>query len=407
MASFSGNFKSSTRARPAQIQLCMRNIIAISLVFCFCALSAQQFGTSPAPGVKQKTLVHVVSKGETLYGISKQYNAEIEAIRRLNRMNEGGIQVGQSLKIPVATAVVTSVEVKDLAEEMKTAKAEAVDEVSEVPAEPQKPALKPTKPESADITVNTQKTHMVEKGQTLYAISRMYEGVSVENIIEWNELKDYNISEGAELLVSAGLKTEKVQEEAPRETYDAVRQTVDAQKVVPDSKITEMEEGPAKINYDDIQAEIDGLQPTEPEEVSSAPVETDSKFSYDSLTAMKVDDFGAGAVAEKGDRPFKSLFDFMVGKGADTQNKKGVAAYLRSGSEQDSYFALYDGADKGTVLRVRNLMNNRTVYLKVVGSLPQTDKENDVFLKISGIAANQLDIHDAKFLAEVTSYKRD
>jgi LysM repeat protein len=44
------------------------------------------------------------------------------------------------------------------------------------------------------------KTHLVQPKETLYGISRMY-GVTIDQLVEWNRLPDYNISIGALLIV--------------------------------------------------------------------------------------------------------------------------------------------------------------------------------------------------------------
>ena len=45
-------------------------------------------------------VIHQVQAGDTLSGISQQYNADIEAIRALNGLQDNIIYVGQELKIP-------------------------------------------------------------------------------------------------------------------------------------------------------------------------------------------------------------------------------------------------------------------------------------------------------------------
>lgn len=49
--------------------------------------------------------VHTVVEGETLYGISKKYNCTVSDLKKVNPGIEEGIQIGQALKIPSATGV--------------------------------------------------------------------------------------------------------------------------------------------------------------------------------------------------------------------------------------------------------------------------------------------------------------
>ena len=48
---------------------------------------------------KHIQLAHVVQKGDTLYAISKRYALSVEALMKLNKLNDTNIMVGQILKI--------------------------------------------------------------------------------------------------------------------------------------------------------------------------------------------------------------------------------------------------------------------------------------------------------------------
>ena len=82
---------------------------------------------------------------------------------------------------------------------------------------------------------------------------------------------------------------------------------------------------------------------------------------------------------------------------------RGVATWIQGeGESMMNYFALHKTAPLGTVIKVRNLMNNRTTYVKVVGKLPDTDEYKSITIKLSGAAAYALQVLDAKFLVELT-----
>lgn len=46
------------------------------------------------------TVIHQVQEGDSLLAISQQYNVDMEAILRLNGLQDSTIYVGQELKIP-------------------------------------------------------------------------------------------------------------------------------------------------------------------------------------------------------------------------------------------------------------------------------------------------------------------
>ena len=63
--------------------------------------------------------------------------------------------------------------------------------------------------------------------------------------------------------------------------------------------------------------------------------------------------------------------------------------------------ALHNDAPIGSIIEVRNLMNNRVVRAKVVGRLPQNAEDSRAIVKLSQGAARQLQAHDPKVLVEV------
>lgn len=92
---------------------------------------------------------YIVQKGDTLYGISRQFGIPVETIKRENNLTNNTISVGQELKIP--TNIVTSI-------------------------------------------------YTVEKGDTLYQIAKKFNTI-VEELIELNQLKTTNLFLGQQLKV--------------------------------------------------------------------------------------------------------------------------------------------------------------------------------------------------------------
>ncbi len=54
----------------------------------------------PAQSVAGPSTVHTVVKGDTLWGLSRQYNVTIDAIKRVNGMTNDTVVLGQRLQIP-------------------------------------------------------------------------------------------------------------------------------------------------------------------------------------------------------------------------------------------------------------------------------------------------------------------
>lgn len=134
---------------------------------------------------RQKT--HIVEKGETLYSLSRKYNVTVSELAKINDFSaETHIKAGQKLVIPV--------EDEDFQQE----------------------------------SGKTPSFHIVQKGETLYAIARRYQ-TTVEKIASDNRLKNNVIFAGQKLsLNGAGSDTGKETSVPP-----AAKKTVAAAEVPP------------------------------------------------------------------------------------------------------------------------------------------------------------------------------
>lgn len=119
---------------------------------------------------------HTVEQGETLFSISRQYDVTVGDLRRWNRLQSDNLTPGQELLVGP--------------------------------------------PQTEDSII-----HTVEPGQTLFAISRMY-NVTIAEIQSWNNLEGTQLSEGQELTIfqasgttaPAEPQSGQVTDEQPRES---------------------------------------------------------------------------------------------------------------------------------------------------------------------------------------------
>jgi hypothetical protein len=199
------------------------------------------------------------------------------------------------------------------------------------------PTPKPTVPEKqvASTTVNKTVKHVVAPGQTVYSISRIY-GVKPSDISEWNNLKNYSISVGQELIIKDATKTE-----------------TSGERIVPEvttPKVTiEKSPEPAKVD------------PSE-----------------------------------------KTISGYVFASGRQEVTEKGFAGFIEEEEiNPNKYYALHRTAPIGTVIKVTNKKNDRSVFVKVVGSLPNTPENDGFILKMSKAGADQLWVYDKKFQVEL------
>ncbi len=141
-----------------------KNIIAIENPDVFESLKPGQILRIPCEVETNTTKstnfkIHTVTKGETLYSISKKYSVSIVDLNKYNPEVANGLQIGQGIKIPQ--------------------KSEVLAENNTVPKDTAKYVY-----------------HKIEKNQTLYSISRQY-NVSIDVIYQANlELETKGLKNG-------------------------------------------------------------------------------------------------------------------------------------------------------------------------------------------------------------------
>lgn len=144
-----------------------------------------------------KEQIHTVVAGETLYAISKKYGVKVEDLIAWNPGCDKGLDIGQKLKIKT-TSYITGGVADSVAVEQK----ELVQESS----------ISVTFDDSVVI-------HTVLKGETMYSISRRYL-VSAEKIRTFNDLKNNKIRPGDKLKIP--LKKENIKNVEVRKVPDAI-----------------------------------------------------------------------------------------------------------------------------------------------------------------------------------------
>jgi LysM repeat protein len=196
--------------------------------------------------------------------------------------------------------------------------------------------------------------HRVEKGETVYSISKKYDN-DVTTILKWNELENSDIMEGQNLIVG----------------YEAPKKSVMGP--------WEMENSLDSNHYE--QASCGKL------------TNQKDKDSCNKRLTLPV------GVKENPDLFSKTQLER---ENEVTHDEKGIATWTHSSYDEGNFYALHATAPKGTIVTVRNLMNNKTVTVKVIGRLPSTSDNENVLIKISGSAAKKLNVLDEKFLVEIS-----
>ncbi|MBC8046605.1 MAG: LysM peptidoglycan-binding domain-containing protein [Fimbriimonadaceae bacterium] len=240
-----------------------------------------------------------------------------------------------------------------------------------------------------NIDGNTYIIYKISGGETAYAVSRKY-GIPFSSIAAANPDVDMNgIKAGQDILVPAKhhtsvshTETSEVKKETKQEIKKAELPINDV--VIDDDKSKAVSE---EINT---------------EEVSGINVETtatNSPVDIQSSTLPKTDK----------NKPFSTTFaEYPYNSTLVSASDKGVATWIDGSNDlsitNERYYALHNSAPIGSVIKIRNLMNNRTIYAKVIGTLSAGEVNEKVTVKLSAGAAEKLNVLDNRFVVETTYF---
>lgn len=209
--------------------------------------------------------------------------------------------------------------------------------------------------------------HTIQKGETLYSISKEYD-VSVAQLRELNDLKGNEIEIGQDLVIRR-----KQNEEDDSGTTK--KSSTPKEVITHDSD----------VNENLTNAELDTANLT----VKDTGYFKTSKENYLSEKEQKLRD------------EYKDEFNEQAEKYNQKISEEGRATWL-----DDSYIstkkclALHRSAKQGSIIKVTNLMNNRSVYVKVVGFLDQNEDDRTL-ITISKTAAELIGVRDDFFRAKL------
>lgn len=314
-------------------------------------------------------VVHRVEKGETLYSLSRRYNAELEAIRKANGIVNNELSLAQELRIPIA--VVDPV----------------VDKTD---------------------SVAPASYHTVATGETLFALSRKY-GVTVQELRQWNNLTTDEISVGQQLKVSAGPAQEKLAEVEAKTVGVAENTGETASLPESEPKKPEVPEGFTVyyVQSGDLLGSIARKFDVRPD---SIVIWNDLQNTYLAIGQKLLIRGDVNPATQREDAtlittPYSVRRKVTDPSGFTRIYEEGVASKIDSSVETDKYLALHRTLPMGTLVEIRNLMNNQKVFARVVGKLPETGLNEKVLVRLTPVCFERLGIIDPKARVEVSYYE--
>jgi LysM repeat protein len=372
----------------------MKKIFVI-VAFCSSALVAKSQNLAVEGTAPNLYIIHTVAPKDNFYSVGRLYNQNAKAIASFNNLvMEKGLVIGQKIKIPL--------------------NAQNLD---------------------ASGTANSETaplTHVVAKNESLSKIGSDL-NVPVQSIKQWNNLSSDNIAPGTALVVghlkissATGVakaattapvnnppaakqepvaETKQIAVEPKKEEPAPVAQTTPVEKketapVVKQEPAAQPEtataaspkEAPAKQT----PAKQDVVKQTP---LAEAPVRTEAPvksgtYSYSSTGSL-------GSI----EGVFANVFTTDASQ-RSLNTKSGEAATFKStsGWQDKKYYVLMNDVAPGTIVKIAST-DNKVVYAKVLGSMPEMKENTGLLLRISNAAASYLGIIDPKFPVQISYYQ--
>lgn len=119
------------------------------------------------------------------------------------------------------------------------------------------------------------------------------------------------------------------------------------------------------------------------------------------MPAMGENNSGADTAARIPKSPLEILWEEQTVAGANALTEKVTAGFFNTAGNAGIY-AFHTIAPRGTVLKVKNLNNDRVIYVKVLGPLPLTNQFKGCSLGLSNAAKAALAARDSKVFCEIS-----
>jgi LysM repeat protein len=330
----------------------------------------------------RRYVLHRVDQGQTLYAVARRYRTSIDAIRVANPElgAAGTVRYDQLLRVPAGGSTPPKA----------------------TPTAPKEPvATKPIRPEETYRPATAPNgTHVVETGQTLYSLAARYR-VSMADLRRWNNIGADGIQVGQTLIVS---------EKANQHTAPAPIPSPPTPVAESRPKPAETPAGTASPKSKSA-AEVARLEnkplvaPEPPLAPGSKPKPKDRATPAESRPATPKVSEPASDNEPLAGRELPAAKGKTGSVGGKVLSDVGFADVIEGDSPSNKFLALHRTAPVGTLVQVRNDISNQSLYVKVVGKLPDTGLNEQVLIRLSSRAFEKLSPNGQRFRAEVSYTK--
>ena len=387
--------------------LCLHTVLAYPALPA-CTPLADSIGIEKKEG--KRFILHRVDEGQTLFAIARKYGRSVADIKGANPDMNPAVRYGQVVRIPIPDGALSRKQEKTIdkavrkQEKEEKREAKAVEKPIPKPKTAEAPAVKPERNAEKDQKKADDPAragiHVVEPRQTLYSLAGRY-NVSQADLRKWNNLPGNNVLIGQALIVSE----KAYQARTPSAPVPGVSpKTPDTPTHRPDADV---------VNRPPVAVHPAETHPTEPR--STTPAESKPEHRSETPPApvtskpVETDNRAVTKSTEKTEKPAEEEVELpRPGNDAPMPTRgrrissSGVAEMIEGNDGSGKYMALHRTAPIGTLVQVRNEFNNQSLWVKVIGRLPNTGVNDKILIKLSTQAFAKLSPTDRRFRAEVS-----
>ncbi len=375
-----------------QIRFLMRS----GIILLFLSLSGSLFGMDSlrlAAIEGHPYIIHKVEKGDTYFSLTKRYKVSDESIENVNPGSKESLKLGQELRIPIAFdgvykhKIIAGQTLFSLyriygvrVEKIKELNGLESDEVS---IGQELVIFKPEENLKKEDERPLARTHKVEKGETLFSVSRLY-GLKWQDLQNLNNLENTELKPGQILLVSidSGLTYVPPKPEDPPVSGIHIVQEEETLYSIGRKYGTTPGDLMTKNQLESID-----LSPGQELKIFKDTIETKEMVSFTTTP----DEYMGGE---------KSKEVVMVGD-VEKVIERGVCELIEGGEDTYKYLGLHKTLPRGTIVQVKNAENQASVFVKIIGSIPDIDQNSPLILKVSPRAFKALGAVNKKFRVEI------
>jgi murein DD-endopeptidase MepM/ murein hydrolase activator NlpD len=333
----------------------MQKLLFLLLFIPFCATAQNKMlltgGASPDMYIN-----HKVAPKENYYSIGRIYNISPKEIAPYNNLQmEKGLNPGQLIKIPLTNSNF-----------FQSGNADA-DETF-VPV-----------------------YYAVKDKEGLYRVAQNHNGLPLETLKQWNNIKGETVKKGTVLVVGYL----KVKKELSALAVNGIG-----------TSITSTEVAAVKIETKKAEEPVAVVKPKKEESVIVKPAEAEKKLTKAEKKAAKLakETDIEEAVNNNQDLKkdpagvFKTLYQNQI-KNGDVDDETGMAGVFKStsGFTDKKYYCLHNKAATGSVIKITNPTNGKFVYAKVLDLMPDIKQNEGMLIIISNAAAEELGAAENNF----------